>query len=94
MTRVGIRELKQNASAVVRRVRGGEVVEVTDRGRPVALMVPIPQDGGVVERMVAEGRATPALARGSLADLPPPLRLPKGRTPPSKVLDEMREEDR
>jgi prevent-host-death family protein len=94
MTRVGIRELKQNASAVVRRVRAGEVVEVTDRGRPVALMVPIPSDGGVVERMIADGRATPAATRGSLADLPPPLRLPKGRTPPSRILDEMRDEDR
>ena len=57
-------------------------------------MIPIPQEGGVVERMIAEGRATPAVAPGSLADLPPPLRLPKGRTPPSQILDEMREEDR
>jgi hypothetical protein len=57
-------------------------------------MVPIPSDGGVVERMIADGRATPAATRGSLADLPPPLRLPKGRTPPSRILDELRDEDR
>ena len=38
--RVGIRELQQHASAVVARVRRGEVVVVTDHGTPVAKMIP------------------------------------------------------
>ena len=42
MTRVGIRELKQNASAVIAEVAAGEVVTVTDRGRPVAQITPLP----------------------------------------------------
>ncbi|MGH8923614.1 MAG: type II toxin-antitoxin system prevent-host-death family antitoxin [Acidimicrobiia bacterium] len=33
MTKVGIRALKQNASAVVAEVVAGEVVTITDRGR-------------------------------------------------------------
>ena len=37
---VGIRELQQHASAVVRRVRDGEVLVVTDHGTPVAKMIP------------------------------------------------------
>jgi prevent-host-death family protein len=38
---IGIRQMKNEASAVLRRVRGGETVTVTDRGRKVALIVPI-----------------------------------------------------
>jgi prevent-host-death family protein len=42
MTEEGIRALKQNASQVVARVAAGEIVTITDRGRPVALLSPIP----------------------------------------------------
>ena len=42
MSEVGIRSLKQNASAVVARAAAGETLTITDRGRPVAQMTPIP----------------------------------------------------
>ena len=45
MDEVGIRALKQNASAVVRGVSRGAAVVVTDRGRPVAQLVPLPTSG-------------------------------------------------
>jgi len=92
MTRVGVRELKQNASAVLRRVRAGEVVEVTERGQPVALLVPLPKEREVVDRLIAEGRAT--AAEGNLNDLPPPLDPPKGKPLPSEVLAELRADER
>ena len=38
MERVGVRELRRQASAILRRVAAGETVEVTDRGRPVAIL--------------------------------------------------------
>ena len=41
---VGIRELKNHASEVVRRVREGSVVQISDRGRVVALLVPHRED--------------------------------------------------
>jgi prevent-host-death family protein len=41
MDRVGVRELKQNASRVLERVKAGETVEVTQHGRPVALLTPL-----------------------------------------------------
>jgi prevent-host-death family protein len=41
MHEVGIRALKQNASAVVQEVAAGEVIVITDRGRPVAQMLPL-----------------------------------------------------
>ena len=40
-TEVGIRALKQNASEVVARVRKGSTLTVTDRGVPVARIVPM-----------------------------------------------------
>jgi prevent-host-death family protein len=38
--RVGIRELKSNLSAVLRRVKSGRSVVITERGRPVGRIVP------------------------------------------------------
>ncbi|MCX6410098.1 MAG: type II toxin-antitoxin system prevent-host-death family antitoxin, partial [Actinobacteria bacterium] len=36
MDQIGIRALKQNASAVVARAAAGEALIITDNGRPVA----------------------------------------------------------
>ena len=41
MNTVGIRELRQQASAVIARVVEGESVVISDRGRPVARLVPL-----------------------------------------------------
>jgi prevent-host-death family protein len=71
MKRVGIRELKQNASAVVAGVVAGEPVIITDRGRPVAQLVPL-EEG----RFAALDRAgLIEHPTRSLADLPPPVDL-------------------
>jgi prevent-host-death family protein len=58
MEQVGIRELKQNASGVMRRVAAGEIIEVTDRGKPLGRIVPTDMDP--LTQLVAEGRAVPA----------------------------------
>lgn len=71
--RVGIRELRQNLSVYVERVKAGESLEVTERGRPVAMLVPLPETTSTLERLRREGRLTPA--RGSLDELPPPLKI-------------------
>ena len=39
--RVGLRELRQNASELVRRAEAGEEIEITVSGRPGARLVPI-----------------------------------------------------
>ena len=56
--RVGVRELRQNLSVHLRRVRAGERLEVTERGRPVAALVPIDRPGSALDRLVAAGRAS------------------------------------
>ena len=64
---VGVRELRQNLSVYLRRVEAGEALEVTDRGRTVAMLVPLSKPTTVVERLVAAGRAIPS--QGHLAEL-------------------------
>ena len=63
MERIGVRELRQHASRYLARVVGGETIEVTDRGRPVARLVPVRSEAWT--DMVAAGRI--ALAEGDVA---------------------------
>lgn len=71
MDRVGIRELKQNASAVVARAAAGESLIITDRGRPVAQIVPLKES--TLDRLIAAGAVRPPVA--SFDELPPPIDL-------------------
>lgn len=91
MTSVGIRELRQRASELLRLVEQGETVEITDRGRPVALLTPTPQ-GSPLERMRARGDIEMAI--GHLGDLPEPVDLPAEAEPPSRVLQRLRRDER
>jgi prevent-host-death family protein len=59
MKTVPVRELQQHSSAVVRRVRAGECVGITDRGTLVAVLVPPTAVGGA-GALVASGRVRPA----------------------------------
>ena len=56
---VGIRELNNHLSRYLDRVREGDEVVVTDRGRAIARLVPL-GDERVLDRLVAEGVVTPA----------------------------------
>ena len=89
--RVGVRELRQNLSVYLRRVKRGETLEVTERGEPVARLGPPPRTD-LVDRWIAEGKIIPAT--GDLRDLPPPEPLPPGAKPISEVLREMRDAER
>jgi prevent-host-death family protein len=91
MTSVGIRELRQRASELLRRVAGGETIQITDRGRPVAVLAPLP-DGNPLELMHALGEIEPAEA--DLSDLPEPLEPQPGSELPSAVLARLRRDER
>jgi prevent-host-death family protein len=82
MTTVGVRELRQRASELLRLVENGETIEITDRGRPVALLGPLPQ-GSPLERMRAAGDVEPAT--GDLDDLPAPLPSRRAEEPSSRL---------
>ena len=67
---VGVRELRQNLSKYLRRVQRGERLEVTEHGRPVAVLAPLGQPQTSIDRLIAAGRVTSP--RGDLlAQLPP-----------------------
>lgn len=66
MRSIGVRELRQNASRYLREVKRGETVEVTERGEPVARLVPIPERESTYDRMVAEGRIIPIPVRATV----------------------------
>jgi prevent-host-death family protein len=68
MVEVGIRALKQNASAVVARAAAGETVTITDRGRPVARLTPIPSS--TLQSLLAAGLGR--AARRDIAELSVP----------------------
>jgi len=63
---VGVRDLKQRLSEFLDRAERGEVIRVTDRGRPKALLVPLPGRGRL-EQGIAEGWVT----SGTGGPLPP-----------------------
>jgi prevent-host-death family protein len=92
MDRIGIRELRQNASKYIERVKAGETLEVTERGRPVAVLAPLPPTTSVIDRLRAEGRLRPA--RGRIGDLPPPIKVddPDIGRKLLEALDEQRED--
>ncbi|MGO9903498.1 MAG: type II toxin-antitoxin system Phd/YefM family antitoxin [Solirubrobacteraceae bacterium] len=90
MASVGIRELRQRASELLRRVEDGESIEITDRGRPVAVLAPLPADP--LERLRAAGDLQ--ASEGDLADLPEPLAVPRGAELPSATLARLRRDER
>jgi prevent-host-death family protein len=90
MTSVGVRELRQRASELLRRVGDGETIEITDRGRPVAVLAPLPEQP--LDRLRASGDLQDS--DRALADLPDPLPLPAGAETPSSVLARLRHDER
>ena len=87
MDRVGIRDLRRDASAILRRVAGGESFQITERGRPVAVLLQLMPAG--LSRLEREGLLR--RAEGDLLELAP-LRLPKGARSPSEVVSAGRDE--
>lgn len=84
--RIGIRELRQQASRYIARVKAGESVEITERGVLVARLVPPAPGESARQRLIAQGLLQPARA---------PLRLPERRRVrggTQEALDDVRDE--
>lgn len=62
MEQIGIRELRQHASTWINKVRAGSSIEITDRGRPVAHLVPIDSADPDRDALAAAGVLAPAPA--------------------------------
>ena len=80
---IGIRELRQNASRYLRLVEERrEPIEITDRGRPVALLSPLPT-GSRIEQLARERQAA-SRDRGRGRVSPPPVEPAPGVPLPSR----------
>jgi antitoxin (DNA-binding transcriptional repressor) of toxin-antitoxin stability system len=85
---VGVRELRDQLSRYLDRVRHGEEIEVTDRGKPVAMPVPLPDSRAKLAELVAAGVVTPAAREWTGAPERPPV--PEGERAASELLDKQR----
>lgn len=91
--RVGVRELRQNLSVYLDRVKGGETLEVTEHGQPIAQLGPRPaRPASIIDQMIADGRITPATFDHRKIPTPPPNPDPSGPTL-TEILLEMRDEE-
>ncbi len=86
MATVGVRELRQNLSVYLERVKKGEAMTVTERGQVVAMLRPPDATGSVTERLVAEGRARRATR--AVTTLSKPLRLSLARPLSATISDD------
>ena len=87
MEKIGIRELRQNASEWVRRAHAGERFEVTRRGEVMAVLGPPPM-GGTLAQLREAGRLKPASITSPLPAPVSTLRLA------SDALAEIRADER
>jgi prevent-host-death family protein len=92
-SQAGIRELRQELSRYIDRVKAGEVIDVTEHGRLVARLTPAADLSGSIAALEERGLTAhaPSLDFASLAPPPP---IPPGRQPPSAVLAEERATER
>ncbi len=88
--RVGVRELRDRLSGYLERARAGEQIEITDRGRPIAMLVPLPESRAAVAELIAAGKLR--LAQRSWRPGARRVSVPAGARPPSEHLEEMRGE--
>jgi len=91
--RMGLREANQQFSKAIKAVKAGREVVLTERGKPIAVIKPLPQYknvDAVIRRLEAEGILRPALKRGPMPIWRSPVRI-KGK-PLSETIREERDE--
>lgn len=88
---VGVRELKTHLSRFLALVREGQPVVVTDRGKPIARITPVPTEKDLparLQQLIAEGRVT---YKPGPVHLPTPIKMRPGKkTAVDYVLEQRR----
>ena len=91
--RMGLREANQQFSKAIKAGKAGREGVLTERGKPIAVIKPLPQYknvDAVIRRLEAEGILRPALKRGPMPIWRSPVRI-KGK-PLSETIREERDE--
>ena len=92
MERIGVRELRQNASRYLALVKAGETVEVTERGELVALLAPPGGPRSNRDRLVAAGRLIPASSPTGRLRSPSPVAIKAGEPSNEELLEAERDD--
>lgn len=82
-----MRELRQNASRYLARVKAGETVEVSERGTLVALLVPPSRAESARDRLIAAGRLIPASGPTGRVRSPRPVPALPGEPTNQELID-------
>lgn len=88
MTRIGARELRHHTRLYLAQVKAGKTVEVTERGRVIAKLVPPEPAETARGRLIAEGRLIPSTR--SRHALPAPVDMPADAPSTAEALDDLR----
>ncbi|MGB8962059.1 MAG: type II toxin-antitoxin system prevent-host-death family antitoxin [Pseudonocardiaceae bacterium] len=89
MSEVPVRELNQNTAGVLARVKGGEEIDVTERGVIIARLVPAQRHP--LSDLIASGKLRPATAQGRIPRPTGPIRTDDEA---GELLRELRDEER
>ena len=89
MEQVGVRELRQNASALLDRVATGVTIQITNHGHPVARLVPVGERRQSRADLIASGELQPG--RGDVLDVEP-ISAPAGSPSTEDLLAGLRED--
>ncbi len=89
MGQVPVRELNQDTAGVLSRVKGGEEIEITERGTVIARL--IPAQSYPLADLIASGRLHPATAHGPLPRPTGPIRT---ENEAGELLRELRDRER
>jgi prevent-host-death family protein len=95
MDSVTVSELNRQTAKVLDRIKAGESLEISEYGRPVARLLPaVPTTGApLLDRLIAQGRAAPAVNAGPIPPTPP-REDPEEGVSLSATLAEMRDDER
>ena len=85
--RIGVREIRQDASTILARVEEGEEFIITNRGLPIARLIPFDKDDEeLIAEMIANGEIS--APDGKLWDLPLPTHKIKGKSATAQLIEE------
>jgi prevent-host-death family protein len=90
--RIGIRELRQNASRYLALVKAGQTVEVTERGELIALLVPPQRSDSARDRLIGAGKLISAPYPTGRVRSPRPVPIASGEPTNQELLDAERAE--